>query len=137
MRRLTKKVDVLSDHGDPETALFTFFTRMVEEAVEKKTVADLLSGVGIDMRVANPVQTFQEAIGALPARAQHAGTVRQEIRLDEVIALLTATCQAALHAGWDPAAPWRSSSKGCALACTLFRATPSTSERSAGRIMAA
>ncbi|MEU7003321.1 hypothetical protein [Nonomuraea sp. NPDC046570] len=25
-----------------------------------------------------------------------------KIRLDEVIALLTATCQAALHAGWDP-----------------------------------
>ncbi|MEU0520860.1 hypothetical protein [Streptosporangium sp. NPDC006007] len=25
-----------------------------------------------------------------------------EIHLDEVIALLTATCQAALHTGWDP-----------------------------------
>ncbi|ACZ87950.1 TetR/AcrR family transcriptional regulator [Streptosporangium roseum] len=102
MRRLTEEADALADHGDPETALFTFFNRMVEQAVAKKTVADLLSGVGIDMRVAKPVQTFQEAIGALLARAQQAGTVRQEIRLDEVIALLAATCQAALHAGWEP-----------------------------------
>ncbi|GAA3125042.1 TetR/AcrR family transcriptional regulator [Streptosporangium carneum] len=102
MARLTEEADALADHGDPRTALFTFFTRMVEEAAAKRTVVDLLAGAGVDMGVAKPVQTFREAIGTLLARAQGAGAVRQEIRPDEVVALLTAACQVALQAGWDP-----------------------------------
>ena len=37
----------------------------------------------------------------LLALAQHAGTVRDDIQITEVMALLTSTCQGALQAGWD------------------------------------
>ncbi|MCW2880028.1 MAG: putative transcriptional regulator, TetR family [Sphaerisporangium sp.] len=103
LERLTDEVNALASEGDPATALFTFFGRMVREAAEKKTVADLLAAdMGAGIQVAGPVQTLQEAIGTLLTGARHAGAVREDVRLDEVLALLTATCQGALSAGWDP-----------------------------------
>jgi hypothetical protein len=99
--RLTEEVDSLNADGDPATALFAFFTWMVEQAAAKKTVVDLLAGAGIDVQVTEPVQALRQAIGALLARAQQAGAVDGEIRLAEVMALLTGACQGALHDGWD------------------------------------
>jgi len=34
-------------------------------------------------------------------RAQDAGEVREDVRVDEVLALLSSTCQGAMRAGWD------------------------------------
>jgi hypothetical protein len=78
--------------------LFTFFAHLVERAAEKKTVAERLD---VDIRVSDQLQLLRDAIGALLDQARAAGTVRPDIRLDEVMALLTATSQGALHAGWD------------------------------------
>jgi AcrR family transcriptional regulator len=102
MERLTAEVNALATSGDPAGGLFTFFTRMVEQAAAKKTVVELLAEAGVDLEVAKPVQALQQAIGALLRRAQQAGAVRGDARLDEVLALLTATSQGALQAGWDP-----------------------------------
>ncbi|MFC4585499.1 TetR/AcrR family transcriptional regulator [Sphaerisporangium corydalis] len=103
LESLTAEVDTLAAEGDPATALFTFFGRMVEQAVEKKTVADLLAAdTGVDIQVAGPVQSLQTAIETLLTGAQRAGAVRDDVRLDEVMALLTGACQGALHAGWPP-----------------------------------
>ncbi|MEV6865832.1 hypothetical protein AB0M44_33145 [Streptosporangium subroseum] len=85
----------------PGEALFTFITRMVEQAAQKRTVVGLLAEAGIDLQVADSVQLLREGIEALLTRSQRAGTVREDIHLDEVIALLTGVCQGALHAGWD------------------------------------
>ena len=101
MERLTAEVNALAADGDPATGLFTFFTRIVEQAAAKKTVVELLAEAGVDLPVAKPVQALRQAIGALLTRAQQAGAVRGDARLDEVLALLTATTQGALQAGWD------------------------------------
>ncbi|GGK66910.1 TetR family transcriptional regulator [Sphaerisporangium melleum] len=102
MERLTAEVAELAADGDPATALFAFFDRMVREAGEKKTVADLLAAdAGVEVPVAGPVQALREGIGVMLDRAQRAGAVREDVRLDEVLALLTAACQGALAAGWD------------------------------------
>lgn len=101
MVRLTAEVNSLIAEGDPATALFEFFTRTVEQAAAKKTVVDLLGETGIDIQVTKPVQGFRQAIGELLTRAQQVGAIREDIGLTEVIALLTATSQGALHAGWD------------------------------------
>ena len=101
LHRLTEEVTVLGAEGDPATALFTFFARMVEQAAAKKTVVDLLAGAGIEVPVTEPVQALRHAVQALLTRAQEAGAVRADVRLDEVMALLTSTCQGAVHAGWD------------------------------------
>jgi AcrR family transcriptional regulator len=97
---LTAEVAELAD-GDPATGLFEFFTRVVDQAAAKKAVVELLARGGVEVGVAEPVRTLRAAVGVLLARARDAGTVRAEVRLDEVMALLTATAQGALHGGWN------------------------------------
>jgi hypothetical protein len=101
LRQLTEEARTLNTSGDPATALFTFFTRMVEQAAAKKTVADLLARTGVSVEVAGPVQVLRQEIEALLTRAQRAGAIRDDVHVAEVMALLTSTCQGALHAGWD------------------------------------
>jgi AcrR family transcriptional regulator len=101
LERLTAEVTSLAADGDPTTALFTFFTRMVGQAAAKKTVTELLAGAGIEVQVAEPVQALRHGIDGLLTRAQQAGAVRSDVQIAEVMALLTSTCQGALHAGWD------------------------------------
>ena len=79
-----------------EDDLFGFFDYFVAEAASKKTIVDLLA-----IEVADSVEQFREAVGELLAAAKESGTVRPEIAVDEVLALLTATSQGALRAGWD------------------------------------
>ncbi|OHV34774.1 MULTISPECIES: TetR/AcrR family transcriptional regulator [Pseudofrankia] len=99
--RLDDEIKTLVDDGDPATGLFVFFASMVEQAAAKKTVVDLLAASGINLPVAKPIHTLRESIDALLTHAQDAGAVRDDVRVPEVLALLTAACQAALQAGWD------------------------------------
>jgi AcrR family transcriptional regulator len=101
LERLTAEVTSLAAEGDPATALAEFFTRTVREAAAKKTVVELLAGAGIEVGVSEPVQALRHEIDGLLRRAQQAGTVREDVRAAEVMALLTSTCQGALLAGWD------------------------------------
>jgi AcrR family transcriptional regulator len=101
LQRLTDEVNALNADGDPATALFTLFTRMVEQAAAKKTVVDLLAQTGMNVQVADPVQALKQGIEGLLTRAQQAGAIRNDVQIQEVMAVLTSTCQGALHAGWD------------------------------------
>jgi AcrR family transcriptional regulator len=101
LQRLAGEAAALAADGDPATALFEFFARLVGQAAAKKTVVDLLARAGTEVRVAEPVQTLRGGIAGLLALAQQAGAVRQDARIAEVIALLTSTCQGALQSGWD------------------------------------
>lgn len=101
LQQLTDQVNRLARDGDPATALFEFFRRMVRQAAAKKTVVDLLAATGTDVRVTESVQVLQHGIGILLARAQQAGAVRPDVQVAEVVALITSTCQGALHGGWD------------------------------------
>ncbi|NBE93821.1 TetR/AcrR family transcriptional regulator [Nonomuraea sp. KC401] len=100
--RLAEEAEALAEHGEPETALFAFFTHVVEEAAARKTVAELLAGGGVDVRTGKPLERLRRPVGTLLERAQRAGAVRREVGPDEVMALLAATSQAALLAGWTP-----------------------------------
>jgi AcrR family transcriptional regulator len=99
--RLTQQLRSLAANADPATALFTFITLMVEQAAEKKTVVDLLAETGFDIQVADAVQTLEAGVEGLLSRSQEVGAVREDVRLDEVMALLIGACQGALRAGWD------------------------------------
>lgn len=80
--------------------LFGFFTRVVTAAAEKKFVVELLAGYGVDVEVAGAVGSLSGAVNALLVRARDAGQVRADVQLDEVLALLAAAGQGALH--WSP-----------------------------------
>jgi AcrR family transcriptional regulator len=89
--------------ADPGAALFGLFTRMVEQAATKKTYVDALADAGFDSRIARS-QVGQEAVqalGALLARAQQTGAVRDDIGVTELIALVVGASRAAEHTGWD------------------------------------
>lgn len=101
LERLTEEVAALAS-GDPTTALFEFFTRVVAEAADKKAVVDLLAGQGVEVAVEEPVRSLRAAVDVLVRNAQVAGAVRADVRVDEVMALLTATSQGALAGGWPP-----------------------------------
>ncbi|MGP4093235.1 TetR/AcrR family transcriptional regulator [Nonomuraea sp. KM90] len=102
LHRLTEEAARQAGAGAPETALFSFFTHVVEEAAARRTVAALLSGGGVDVRVDKPLTQLEEPVGTLLRRAQEAGAVRADVRPDEVMALLAAASQAALLGGWTP-----------------------------------
>jgi AcrR family transcriptional regulator len=101
LERLVEEVDTLGRTGEPGTALFTFFSRTVEQAATKKAVVDLIGQTGIDIRIPEVTQVFGQAVDGLLRQAQATGTVDDQVRLPEVMALLASTCQGALHGGWD------------------------------------
>ena len=76
--------------------LQTFFARLIARAAARKAVVDL---VGVSVPAA--VGRLGEAVGELLRQAQAAGTVRPDVRLPEVMALLISLCQGALQGGWD------------------------------------
>ncbi|GII81409.1 TetR family transcriptional regulator [Sphaerisporangium rufum] len=101
LARLTAEATALAADGDPATALFTFFARLVEQSANQKTVIESLTETGTDLPMAGAVGPFRDQIATLLERAQAAGAVRPGVRTDEVMALLAAQCQGALHGGWD------------------------------------
>ncbi|WP_344980361.1 TetR/AcrR family transcriptional regulator [Streptosporangium fragile] len=102
LARLTRELEALAADGAPAEGLFAFIARMVEQAAQKRTVVGLLAEAGVGLQLGDSVQMLREGIGNLLLRAQDAGVVREDVRLDEVVALLVGVCQGALHAGWDP-----------------------------------
>lgn len=97
--RLAARAEALAAEGDP-TALFTFFAELVEQAAGARTVVHLLAAAGTNVGVNHQIAGLGETLDPLLARARQASTVRGDVQLDEVVALLTAACHGALAAGW-------------------------------------
>ena len=90
-------------YGHAGQAFFDYFTRVVEHAMRTKAIADLLARAGIDPKsgMAGIGEAMRGAVGALLDRAQQAGAVRPDLRMPELMAILTAVCMAAEHSQWD------------------------------------
>jgi AcrR family transcriptional regulator len=121
LTRLTAEVEALTADADPD-ALFTFFARVVELAAANKAVFDRLAETGVRVEVGKAVDSLSPAVEVLLDRARDAGTVRADVRLAEVLALLGATGQGALVSGWDADLQRRT----LAVVYTGLRAVPST-----------
>lgn len=98
--RLTERVDELVASGDPD-ALFTFFTEAVEHAAGTRTTVDALAATGTEIEVGRALAGLGEAVDTLLTQARTQRAVREDVRLDEVLALLTAACQGAVGGGWS------------------------------------
>jgi AcrR family transcriptional regulator len=103
LQRLADEADQLATHDDPGAALFAFFTQAVRQSATKLTFIDALAtaGVDVDSAIAQVGEHLRQALGTLLARAQHAGTVRDDVGVAELIGLLAGTSRAAEHAGWN------------------------------------
>jgi AcrR family transcriptional regulator len=93
----------LGTEPDPGQAFFGYFTRVVEHAMRTKAMTDLLARAGIDPKsgMASVGDDMRHAVGTLLARAQQAGAVRPDLRMPELMAILTAVCMAAEHSQWS------------------------------------
>lgn len=99
MRRLAERADELASASDPGAAFFEYFTTIVEDSTVKKVFVDALTAAGIDAKAGTP--DIRGSIETLLVRAQEAGAVRRDVGMAELLALLSATCLAAQHNGWD------------------------------------
>ena len=80
--------------GDPGEALFTFLRSMVLQwGAMDRGLADALAGLGIDVATAMPEAEgeFLGVIGELLRAAQKAGTVRRDVDVPDVKAIVVGT----------------------------------------------
>ena len=80
-----------SRQDDPAAAFFGFFSIMVDELAADRGLGDALAGAGIDLEatVAGSGHDVTGMLGALLADAQRAGSVRPDVDLADVKALMT------------------------------------------------
>jgi AcrR family transcriptional regulator len=97
LRQLAEAGRALNDAcADPGEALFRFIDGLITEAAPKRDLIDALDSAGVDVTaaLAGVVGELRAATGRLLARAQHAGAVRADIDLTDLMALLSGTIQA-------------------------------------------
>ncbi|WP_067501682.1 TetR/AcrR family transcriptional regulator [Actinoplanes sp. TFC3] len=98
MKRLLARLIEQAGALSGADGLFTFFTELVSQAAQQRTVITL---TGVDLGAA--MGALDEAVGRLLGEAQAAHAVRAELGLSEVMALLTSLCAGALRGGWGSA----------------------------------
>ncbi|GAA2317548.1 TetR/AcrR family transcriptional regulator [Nonomuraea roseoviolacea subsp. roseoviolacea] len=99
-QRLIDKAEALLADGPPGTAFFDYFTFLVESSARVGTVAGLLADEGTAIQPGEQIAAFTQTFGTLLDAAREAGTVRPDVRLDEVMALVSAATQGALAGSW-------------------------------------
>jgi AcrR family transcriptional regulator len=103
LRRIITEGRALLDEPGPGEALFAFLRSMVLDwGATDQGLVDALGGLGIDVESIAPdaEDAFRGLLGELVAAAQRAGTVRSDVDVPEIKALMVG-CQA-MH-GYDKA----------------------------------
>ena len=101
VEHLAAEAKVLAATGDPATALFTQLSRMMASGAENVAVKSALMAAEFDLRAAAPGVAADLAchVGDLLDRAQAAGAVRDDVTVEEVMALVAGAFAAICHAG--------------------------------------
>jgi AcrR family transcriptional regulator len=104
LRRFVADADRLVAGAEPHTALFAVLRRAVDTYATKHAIGDALSAAGVDAGplAAQAGGTLRHVLGGLLTAAQGAGTVRGDVTVDDVLALIVGTVRAAEHAGGSP-----------------------------------
>ncbi|HLX78648.1 MAG TPA: TetR/AcrR family transcriptional regulator, partial [Acidimicrobiales bacterium] len=92
---------------DAGEALFGFVARLLEMAASKQDLVEMLERSGIAFKGVKDEwegeKEWLESFAVLVERAQAAGAVRADVRVDDVIALVGGTCAAVNHHDRDAA----------------------------------
>ncbi len=82
--------------NDPKTAFFQLLSQIVQHGDGHKDLMDALARQSFDLEKAVPGKLAEmwNAVGRLLKRAQKVGTVRRDVKLPHVQALVTAACTA-------------------------------------------
>ena len=100
---LVEEARVFADDPDPGRAFASFVERLGLEGARKRDLVEALADDGIHLQLeeAPIVRALTEALAVLLHRAQHAGAVRSDISVDDVMALLTGAAYAICHSRAD------------------------------------
>jgi AcrR family transcriptional regulator len=101
--RLCERAEGLTGAADPGGAFFGFFGEIVDDASGKLAIVEAFTEAGGDPggKASQGPRDLREAVGVLLRRAQDAGAVREDVRLDELYALLVGASRASAHARLD------------------------------------
>jgi AcrR family transcriptional regulator len=99
--RLMTEVDTLVNDPEAATALFEFCTRVMAISAHNRAVFERLAETGTRVHVGDALIQLRPAVDLLLERAQRAGIVRDDLRPDELIALLAAISQQAITDDWS------------------------------------
>jgi AcrR family transcriptional regulator len=82
--------------NEPKTAFFTLLSQLVQHGDGHKDLMDALGRNSFDLQKAVPglLTEMWNAVGRLLKQAQKAGTVRRDVQLSHVQALVSAACTA-------------------------------------------
>lgn len=105
--RLTAEAKQLDEAMDAGAALVTFFRRWIELSATKHQFAAALAHSGTDVhevssRHPDVVQELHDAVAVLLGRAQHTGSIRQDLTTRDLVALMVGASRAHEHIGPDP-----------------------------------
>jgi AcrR family transcriptional regulator len=105
VQRLVDEAESRADDDDPGTTFFEMFSIWVEHGTKHKALVETLTNDGFDVVAATAElkQHLRRAVEVLLVRAQRAGAIRDDIRVDDVMSLLAAACHASAYSGYDPA----------------------------------
>jgi AcrR family transcriptional regulator len=101
LQQLTAQAGALAGSEDPAAALFTLMSQMMTTGAENATVKSALAAAEFDVRTAAPdvaADLTRHAAGLL-IRAQAAGAVRDDLSVEELMALVAGAFAAIRHAG--------------------------------------
>jgi AcrR family transcriptional regulator len=89
----------------PGPAFFDFLGRVASEAMTKRDLTEALANAGVDVKAVaeEAFADLKTAVGALLERAQKCGSVRSDVSIDEVFALVGGACTSSEHQGAPPA----------------------------------
>jgi AcrR family transcriptional regulator len=106
---LREQAEALLDTADPGEAFLDFVGHLAAHAAAKVAITEALLDAGGDRAgdARRASQGLRQAIGALFSNAQQAGTVRDDVELPEVYALLVGAARAAARARLDEEARGR------------------------------
>lgn len=92
------------DAPDPAAALVEVLRRLVTSGQREAPLKAVLAADGFDLRTAAPEAStaLRTALAELLTRAQRGGTVRADLDVDDVLALLAGVFAAVRHAGDEP-----------------------------------
>jgi AcrR family transcriptional regulator len=107
LRRFADEAQALAaaKTADPGHSFFTLVWRAVDQSAAKNAVAAALAEVGVDLTPATaPIMAeMRNSLDILLTRAQQAGAVRDDVGVNEVIALLIGAARAAESTSGDQA----------------------------------
>ncbi|HUZ85301.1 MAG TPA: helix-turn-helix domain-containing protein [Gaiellales bacterium] len=94
MQLLTEEARALIGGTDPGAAFYAFLTSMADQGASDMALACAVADAGIDLGSAHHdlKRPLLAAVADLLARAQAAGAVREDVSVDDVLALFSATC---------------------------------------------